>query len=530
MRAVSLINAFFSFIASRRPQGFFPALFSLVLSLSLFACGAASESGQDIPVFVPPDGDEVGESDSDGVDADLDFDANLDGDSTPAAEDEAAIEDGDSADEPEQDAAEEDTADGDNADIEFGDSEPESADGDQDRPAGFCLALGACEGQEVCNLALGRCEWRELVPAQNLELLNFAAPASGAGDMLVIDGKRFYASLFGAFSVRVSIGSTPLSNTRVDENRITVPVPADVSGRITVTGENGTVTSTDPLLSAGPGVLPCDESTPAASGEAGATPAEAGPYASAHLDLVAEGTDLRLTYPALCGGLRRPPAEGTYPLVVLLHGDGGQYLNYEYLAQHLATWGFISIMPETDATQYLQEAVKAFQNVSLNTFSEVLDGLHTTASVALVGHSRGAERLQDVASDTAIGAETVASVFLGPVYDNDGDEKMPGMFMTFSATGDLQSNSSFSEGAYASQSPPKWYIDIKGGNHSLFTDHKVWLGAWMDLAPTITRREQFAVIVSFVLPLFQRAFGLDEPFADWLDNPPASALYSVVAE
>ncbi len=49
----------------------------------------------------------------------------------------------------------------------------------------------------------------------------------------------------------------------------------------------------------------------------------------------------------------------------------------------------------------------------------------------------------------------------------------------------------------------------------------------MDGVPQMTRREQLKIVAQFTIPLFQRAFGMAEPYADYIDNPPSSALYTI---
>lgn len=390
----------------------------------------------------------------------------------------------------------------------------------------FCRGWQDCIGADVCDLALGRCERRETLPATAMEIFAIKPPAAASGDRLVIDGQRFYVGIWDMLFIKVAIGAAEVSyfQMEADENRIVIPLAAGMTGPVKVTGSGATATSKDALKAApGSGTLACDSSVPKASALPGKDVTRAGAYAAAYVDH--PPFEARITYPAQCGSLRRPAVQGTYPLVVLLHGDGATYLNYEYLAQFLATWGFVSVMPAASDPAKIKPVIDQMRGIDLGTIAPQAKGVLTTSKVALVGHSKGSSRLQTLVADPALWSATVASVFLGPVDDGT---KVPGHFMVLGATGDKQSGPAYVDAAYARQPSPKWKVTILGGNHSLFTDHKVWFGPLFDDAPTITRTDQITTVTSFVLPLLERAFGSTEHFPGQLDAPPASSLYSVV--
>src|SRR5690349_20587275 len=48
-----------------------------------------------------------------------------------------------------------------------------------------------------------------------------------------------------------------------------------------------------------------------------------------------------LWYPAKTAGRDATIRKGTFPLVMMAHGNCGSRLNYQYLTTHLASWGFI---------------------------------------------------------------------------------------------------------------------------------------------------------------------------------------------
>lgn len=411
---------------------------------------------------------------------------------------------------------------------------PETAD-ESVEPPGYepCDSLAGCELDALCNLSLGRCEPRGSWTAATPSLFSFSPPAGAPGDRLVIDGERFYATMLGSLAVSISIGSVSLgsfSGLQVDENRIVAAIPAGASGPIVVHTEDGlALSSATPLALTEAGALGCDGTSPAASGAPGSEPLAAGPHAAGYVDL-AQAT-ARLYYPAQCGSLRRPAMPGTWPLVVMLHGNGAVYLMYEYAAELLATWGFISVIPATDSNNdYSAEVVAQIAALVAELRGRPLDGIHdaligaaTTNELAWVGHSRGCARTQNtVDAHEELWNATVGTVFLGP---HDDGTVVPGLFLVIGAGKDGQSFPGMTESAYDRQAAPRWKVWIPGANHGNFADHKVYY--LFDGQPEITRHEQLGITASFLLPFMQRAFGASEAFAAQLDSPPPSPIYEV---
>lgn len=412
-------------------------------------------------------------------------------------------------------------------DVAGSDTPDEAADSDV--PEGpstpwACRSWDDCADNTICDFALGRCERRDTAIAAQLGLYDFKPPAGTAGDVMVVDGCRFFQG-FPA-PVKVTIGSSTIPAV-ADENRALITLTSDESGTVGVIGKGGATASGGEFTQSGQGILDCDDTTASATGVPGSSVFDSGPYAAAYVDDAQRRN--RVYYPSTCGSVRRPPVGGTHPLVSLLHGNGAIYLNYEYLAQFLATWGFVSIMPdeaEESGNTALRAIVESYVGVDLGAHIPILSGVSTTPQIAHIGHSRGAGRMQDITANGLLSAATVASVFLGPV---DNGTTVPGLFMTISATKDGQSPTSFSNDAYSHQSAPKWHVSIHGGNHSLFADEKVWT-APLDGAAEITRTQQFRIVAAFVLPLLERAFDMTEHFPDQIAHPPASGDYAVQME
>ena len=406
----------------------------------------------------------------------------------------------------------------------------------------FCHSIDECTDDEVCEFSLGKCQRRGTWTESDIALYNWHPAAAAPGDLLVIDGAAFYIPSLMGGSARVRIGSVQLGgiNLPADENRMIVKVTAGMKGPISVFDSTGKSASVPGIFEQAPtGIIPCDAGTPMASGVAGDGPRHVGPYAAGYEDLP-DDLGTRVFYPAECGSIRRPPVKGTWPLVIILHGNGALYLNHEHLAQLLSTWGFVSVMPSTmmnmmneDQEALVQQVMPLVVRVrgrDLGGEHAVLAGVQTTDQVAWVGHSRGTGRAEElIAADGDLEDDTVGGIFLGPVDDG---ETLPGALMVFHGGKDAQSGMANCTSPYDNSDGPKWLIDIPGGNHGSFCDHKVYgygtFGALMgDAKPTISRHRQLQIVETFAIPLMQRAFGLDQPFASVLDQPPASPDYTV---
>ncbi len=99
----------------------------------------------------------------------------------------------------------------------------------------------------------------------------------------------------------------------------------------------------------------------------------------------------RVYWPSICGdGTTDPPAGTTLPLVLLMHGDGHNYTDYNYLLGHLARNGFIVASISNSGTNDARsDQALTFLNFLTNSWSR--KDFIAIDNVGLIGHSRGGE-------------------------------------------------------------------------------------------------------------------------------------------
>ena len=404
-------------------------------------------------------------------------------------------------------------------------------------PSYECNSIDDCQPYEVCDLALGRCEERSSYPliVGNEDLFSFKPPEGGYGDFVVIDGSRF---MYGTTSaVRADIGgslvaSATLAHSTISPHRIIGPVPTE-GGKVGVVFQQASPIyqkfPTEFIYNTNLGVIECNDSTPPATGTNGSM-GEVGPFGAGYVDLVND--DIRIYYPAECGSIRRPGVPGTYPVVVIVP-EGADinvpFLNFDYIGQMLASWGIVTVSMKAevnteDTEAHLQRVIATapgFKNADLSAKHAALEGVQTSDKFAWLVFGSGADTMNLAFADEAgnvLDGLALATVAIAPAAKlNDNGSSS---FMVVYGKLDKIASNNFATGSFGEFNSPKWQVEIKGGNHSLFTDHQMYYGDGImpitDNDPEIMRKEQMSLTLGMVLPFLQKAFGMTEPFADQL--------------
>lgn len=366
-----------------------------------------------------------------------------------------------------------------------------------------CVRATACGDGATCNLSSGRCEARS-AGWSPFALLS-AYPADGApGDYLVIDGAGF-----GLFT-SVQVGGATVQKDG-DENRIVAVRGAGSNGALQV----GNATWTTPLVTseAFAEIQPCGAGDPPASGVIPADPSEIGPHAVGFADRTGGvfGPKVRVFYPATCGGLRKPPADGKFPFVVCVHGDGYVALNFEYLARHLASWGFLVAVPEN-----VSHAIVKTGRTSPGDWFAPLAGHEAGGDSAIVCHSKGAEYTYD------LGLGNIrAVVFLGPVFtmEDPYGSLFPIQGLVMGGSQDGAPTADRCRDVYDQLRSPRYMVMVKRGTHGQFLDDKMWDLPSDGSGDYVARNRQHEIVQAFTLAYLQRVFGMDEPFESLLSEP-----------
>lgn len=218
--------------------------------------------------------------------------------------------------------------------------------------------------------------------------------------------------------------------------------------------------------------------------------------------------DTRIYYPALTKGraVAADPGAAPYPVVVLSHGfkpfllaAGIDYRNNTFLAEHLASLGYVVICPDLSSNNVYfgsngsgqansrrdgEDALAAIDFVTTlgQDASHPLFALIDEDRAALVGHSRGADGSLIAAADEVVArgaqARVRAVVAMAPPATDSRNGNAPLQFGDFSSIPTLLVAASEDgiapladqQAILALAGAPSWLIEIVGGNHSQYKD------------------------------------------------------------
>jgi hypothetical protein len=222
-------------------------------------------------------------------------------------------------------------------------------------------------------------------------------------------------------------------------------------------------------------------------------------------------------------------------LVIIPEGQDTNFpfINFDYIGQLLATWGIVTVSMKAevnseDATVLLtrlKTLVPGFINMDLGARHSAMTGVYTSDKMAYLVFGTGADSLNQAMSSeggNVLKNKAVAAIAMAPSVKLD--KVGASYFMTLFGPNDKIANTTFAGTSYDNYDSPKWKVQIVGGNHSLFTDHQIYYGGGYvptndgDPGDNIMRRDQMYDSMSMILPLLQKAFGMDEPFSDQLQN------------
>ena len=194
-------------------------------------------------------------------------------------------------------------------------------------------------------------------------------------------------------------------------------------------------------------------------------------------------------YPARRTGRDAEPLPRRYPLVLIAHGLCGSRLYYDYLAPHLASYGFIVAAPDfpgvtrgaCDAGQLTVRIDDLARDLSFvcRTLHDATGPLGRWAKhvrgvpTGLVGNSLGGLAVVEA---VRIDQAFTAIVGLAPAVNADAAPALVGLvpqraWMMMGATGDdLVSFASLTQPFWQGLSAPAFLVRFTGGSHTGFSD------------------------------------------------------------
>lgn len=195
--------------------------------------------------------------------------------------------------------------------------------------------------------------------------------------------------------------------------------------------------------------------------------------------LATPNVNAQLFYPATSAGTGTPVASGQFPVIAFGHGFNLNYLDYQQLCRHFASWGYLVISPDVqngfnvDHAEYALELgacldyVLAEGNASASPlFQHVID------KTGVIGHSMGGgasalvppgytgiDAVSGLASaETNPSAIAALGTYSGPYQVISGSED------------NTAPEASNQVPMYNAALGPKQHVSITGGAHCKFTD------------------------------------------------------------
>jgi hypothetical protein len=205
-------------------------------------------------------------------------------------------------------------------------------------------------------------------------------------------------------------------------------------------------------------------------------------------------------YPAQFSGVDAPFQAGTFPLVVIVHGNSGMetsYLGYNYLLDHLASHGFIAMSIYAPVGTMIETRARAiFQHLGImsqnNTNPGLFQGHVDLTQIGIMGHSRGAEavvRAAQINTSEALGWNLGAGISLAPTdFFHYGNPGLPLLVIYGSNDGDVAGWWPNFTGfdIYDEAGKPRSFVFVYGATHDRFNTEWASIEATTELTWQIT--------------------------------------------
>lgn len=227
-------------------------------------------------------------------------------------------------------------------------------------------------------------------------------------------------------------------------------------------------------------------------------------------NLANPNVDVKVYYPGASGGPNAPVSTGTFPVLAFGHGFNLNYLDYELICNHLASWGYIVISPDVqngfsvDHLEFARELAACIQWLQAEGQNSGSDFFGSVDSVSgVLGHSMGGGASALVpsvfpginavsglaAAETNPSAIAALGNYNGPYQvisgesDNTAPENTNQVPMYNATTGDKQ------------------WVSITGGAHCKFTDNPT-ICDLVSSAGSISRDDQIYLARKYTTAFF----------------------------
>ncbi len=224
-------------------------------------------------------------------------------------------------------------------------------------------------------------------------------------------------------------------------------------------------------------------------------------------------------------------AMGPRPLVVISHGNGHLYTWYDYLGEHLASWGYVVMSHENNTGPGIETAsTTTLTNTDwlLGHLDQIGDGalvgLVDATRIGWIGHSRGGEGVvraydrlvegdytpENFGPDDVRFIASIAPTVFNSVKDSDPHDR-PYFLLAGTADGDVTGGVDYNETQFfriwERDTGPKAAAYVHGASHNDFN----CCGTEEGQGPELIGREEAQVIARAYLLAFAHAFLDDDP-------------------
>jgi hypothetical protein len=264
--------------------------------------------------------------------------------------------------------------------------------------------------------------------------------------------------------------------------------------------------------------------------DAGATPTDSLPLTAT------------VRYPAVAAGVDVAFAAGSFPLVVIMHGNSGMetsYLGYNYLLDHLAGHGFIALSIYAPVGAFIEtraRAILAHLGImsQANTDPGLFHGHVDLSAIGIAGHSRGGEavvRAARINTTEGLGYALKAGISIAPTdYFHYGAAGIPLAVIYGANDGDVAGTWPDRTGfdIFDETARPRSFVFVYGGTHDRFntewasieaTTELTWHITPSDIPHLITLTDHENVAKGYVTALLEaHLLGQDEQLAFFRDG------------